>query len=55
MLSIGAAAAGGKRETAERAATPREERPKWHDDVGVAFAEARGVHKPLLAVLHCPH
>jgi hypothetical protein len=50
MMSIGAAAAGGKRET-----TARGLGPKWHADVGQAFAEARRAHKPVLAVLHCPH
>ena len=29
--------------------------PVWHDSVDAAFAEARRAHKPILAVLHCPH
>jgi len=49
-MSIGAAAAGGKRETSARGSAP-----KWHADVGEAFAEARSARKPVLAVLHCPH
>lgn len=31
------------------------ESPKWHTSVADAFAEARKAHKPVLAVLHCPH
>lgn len=29
--------------------------PKWHTSVADAFAEARQAHKPVLAILHCPH
>ena len=32
-----------------------DERPRWHERVADAFAEARQAHKPVLAVLHCPH
>ena len=36
-------------------ASAANETPHWHTNVADAFAEARQAHKPVLAVLHCPH
>jgi len=41
--------------TALFAAAAADNPPRWHNHVADAFAEARRAHKPVLAVLHCPH
>jgi len=41
--------------TALLAVAASDDSPHWHKNVAEAFAEARRAHKPILAVLHCPH
>jgi hypothetical protein len=41
--------------TALLAAAAADNSPHWHKNVAEAFTEARRAHKPILAVLHCPH
>jgi len=41
--------------TALLTAAAADKPPHWRNHVADAFAEARRAHKPVLAVLHCPH